>query len=110
MDMRKPLGVTLMALATIGLTGCPKPEADLASCEKTALIAPVKAAMAAGIPVVTIDSGINSDDPIAYIATNNVKGGEAAADELARLMGEKGTAGYLIFGKGQVSSDERQQG
>ena len=25
-------------------------------------------------------------------------------------MGEKGTAGYLIFGKGQVSSDERQQG
>jgi ribose transport system substrate-binding protein len=82
----------------------------IAACDKTALIGPVKAAMSAGIPVVTIDSGINSDDPVAYIATNNVKGGEAAADSLAKLMGEKGKAGYLIFGKGQVSSDERQQG
>jgi ribose transport system substrate-binding protein len=82
----------------------------LAACDRNALKAPVKAATAAGIPVVTIDSGIDGDDPVAYIATNNVKGGEAAADSLAKLMGEKGTAGYLIFGKGQVSSDERQQG
>jgi ribose transport system substrate-binding protein len=82
----------------------------LAACDKNALIAPVKAAMTAGIPVVTIDSGIASDDPVAYIATNNVKGGEAAADALAKLMEEKGKAGYLIFGKGQVSSDDRQRG
>jgi len=82
----------------------------IAACDKTALVAPIKKAMAANIPVVTIDSGISTDDPVAYIATNNIKGGEAAAEELARLMGEKGTAGYLIFGKGQVSSDERQQG
>ncbi len=81
----------------------------IAACDKTALVAPIKAALAAGIPVVTIDSGISTDDPVAYIATNNVKGGEAAADALSKQMGEKGTAGYLIFGKGQVSSDERQQ-
>ena len=82
----------------------------IAACDKTALVKPVKDAMAAGIPVVTIDSGISTDDPISYIATDNVKGGEAAADALAKLMGEKGTAGYLIFQKGQVSSDERQSG
>ena len=82
----------------------------IAACDKTALIAPIKKALAAGVPVVTIDSGVSSDDPVAYIATNNVKGGEAAADSLAKLMGEKGTAGYLIFGKGQVSSDEREKG
>ena len=33
----------------------------LAACDKTALVAPVKAAMAAGIPVVTIDLGISTD-------------------------------------------------
>jgi ribose transport system substrate-binding protein len=82
----------------------------IAACDKTALIAPIQKAMAAGVPVVTIDSGISTEDPVAYIATNNVKGGDAAADALAKLMGDKGTAGYLIFGKGQVSSDEREQG
>ncbi len=82
----------------------------IAACDKTALQAPIKDAIAAGIPVVTIDSGISSDEPVSYIATDNIKGGEAAADSLAKLMGEKGTAGYLIFGKGQVSSDEREQG
>ncbi|HLJ54981.1 MAG TPA: substrate-binding domain-containing protein [Chthonomonadaceae bacterium] len=82
----------------------------LAACDKHALVDPVKKAVAAGIPVVTIDSGIDSDDPVSYIATDNVKGGEAAADSLAKLMGDKGTAGYLIFGRGSVSSDERQKG
>jgi len=82
----------------------------IAACDKTALVDPIKKAIAAGIPVVTIDSGVTGDDPVAYIATNNVKGGEAAADKLAELMGDKGTAGFLIFGKGQVSSDEREEG
>jgi ribose transport system substrate-binding protein len=82
----------------------------IAACDKQALVDPIKKAIAAGIPVVTIDSGVEGDDPVCYIATNNVKGGEAAADKLAELMGDKGTAGYLIFGKGQVSSDDRQKG
>ena len=28
MDMRKPIGVAVLAFAAIGLTGCPKPEAE----------------------------------------------------------------------------------
>lgn len=82
----------------------------IAACDKTALVEPVKKAIASNIPVVTVDSGINSTDPICYIATNNVKGGESGADALAKEMGEKGKVGLLIFGKGQVSSDEREQG
>src|SRR5258706_143681 len=45
-----------------------------------------------------------------YIATDNVKGGEAAADTLVKEIGEKGSVGLLIFGKGLVSSDEREKG
>lgn len=82
----------------------------IAACDKTALVAPIKKAMAAGIPVVTVDSGISTEDPVSYIATDNLNGGKEAAIALAKLMEEKGTAGYLIFGKGQVSSDEREQG
>lgn len=82
----------------------------LAAVDATALVEPVKAAVDAGISVVTVDSGINSEENCAYIATDNVKGGEAAADELAKLMGNKGKVGLLIFGKGSVSSDEREKG
>ena len=63
-----------------------------------------------GIKVVTIDSGIKEPITSAYIATDNVKGGTAAADTLAKEIGEKGDVGMLIFGKGSVSSDERQKG
>jgi len=82
----------------------------LAACDKTALVKPVKDAIAAGIPVVTVDSGISTEDPVSYIATDNVKGGEAAADALAKLMGERERPATLSSAKGQVSSDDRQNG
>ncbi len=82
----------------------------LAAVDATALVNPVKKALDKGIPVVTIDSGIKEDITSAYIATDNVKGGMAAAEHLAKLIGEKGEVGLLIFGKGSVSSDEREKG
>ena len=82
----------------------------LCATDATALTKPVQDAIAKGIPVVTIDSGIKSDDALVYIATDNVKGGEAAADSLAKMIGGKGKVGLLIFQKGSVSSDERERG
>lgn len=82
----------------------------LAAVDATALVNPVKKAIGQGISVVTIDSGIKEDITSAYIATDNVKGGMAAADALAKEIGEKGDVGLLIFGKGSVSSDEREKG
>jgi ribose transport system substrate-binding protein len=70
----------------------------------------VKEAQAAGIPVVTIDSGITPDVSKAFLATDNVKGGAEAADALARLIGEKGKVGLLPFIKGAGSSDDRERG
>ncbi len=83
----------------------------LAATDKTALVKPVKDAMAKNIPVVIIDSGIAEPDAsVAYIATDNVAGGRAAADALAKAIGEKGKVGLLIFQKGSASSDDREKG
>jgi ribose transport system substrate-binding protein len=83
----------------------------LAASDKTALVKPVKDAMAKNIPVVIIDSGISEPDAaVAYIATDNVAGGKAAAVALAKAVGEKGKVGLLIFGKGSASSDDRENG
>ncbi len=82
----------------------------LCATDAVALTNPVKDAIAKGVPVVTIDSGIKGDDALAYVATDNVKGGEAAADALAKEMGDKGKVGLLIFQKGSASSDDREKG
>ena len=83
----------------------------LAATDKTALVKPVKDAMAKNIPVVIIDSGIAEPDAaVAYIATDNVGGGRAAAEALAKAIGEKGTVGLIIFMKGSGSSDDREKG
>ena len=83
----------------------------LAATNAEALDKPCKDAMAKGIPVVTVDSGIK--DPagsVCYIATDNVKGGALAAQDLAKLIGDKGDVGILTFAKGSSSSDDREKG
>jgi ribose transport system substrate-binding protein len=83
----------------------------LAATDATALNKPAQEAKEKGIPLVTIDSGITDKDAsYCYIATDNVEGGRQAADALAKAIGEKGDVGLMIFGKGSVSSDERQKG
>ena len=56
----------------------------LAPLDRQALIAPVEAALRAKIPVVIIDSGLSSDKPLSYIATDNFKGGQLAAEHLGK--------------------------
>ncbi|MFO7975847.1 MAG: substrate-binding domain-containing protein, partial [Candidatus Hydrogenedentota bacterium] len=43
----------------------------MAACDAQAMVDVVKRATEAGIPVVTIDSGVKSDDPITFVATDN---------------------------------------
>ncbi len=84
----------------------------LAAVDSEALVQPVKAAADKKILTVTVDSGLSKDqDPsIAYIATDNVKGGELAGETLAKLIGNKGEVGVLMFKKGSGSNDEREKG
>src|SRR3954469_5634174 len=69
----------------------------LAPLDSQALIAPVEAALRAKIPVVIIDSGLNSDKPVSYIATDNFKGGQIAAEHLGKLLNGQGKAIMLRY-------------
>lgn len=81
----------------------------MAACNSKALIKPVEKAIAAGIPVVTVDSGIDSD--IApFIATDNVAGASKGADELARIIGDKGNVGVIPIVSGAATSTMREKG
>jgi ribose transport system substrate-binding protein len=82
----------------------------LAPFDKNALVRPVEEAKRAGIPTVVIDSGLESEDPISFVASNNYHGGELAAEEMARLLGGKGRVLLLRYQEGVASTEQREKG
>jgi ribose transport system substrate-binding protein len=83
----------------------------MAACDANALVDVVENAVAAGIPVVTIDSGLNSEKPVSLVATDNEKAAEMAADFLAEQLGSEPAEVALIpFVQGAATSDAREAG
>ena len=58
----------------------------LAANDYKRLVASVEKADSLGIPVITIDSGVYSEIPVSFIATNNVDAGNKAGEEMKRLI------------------------
>lgn len=82
----------------------------LAPVDRKALIPPVERAQRAGIPVAIFDSGIDTDQRITYVATDNRQGGRLAAQKLAELMFETGKCAVVGFMPGSASTMEREEG
>jgi ribose transport system substrate-binding protein len=82
----------------------------IAPTDKTALIAPIKKAIAAGIAVFTVDTYISSPIAISNISSDNVAGGKAAAKALAQAIGGKGTVAAISVQPGVSTTDQRKQG
>src|SRR5689334_17166199 len=82
----------------------------LAPLDNRALVRPVEEAQRAGLPTVIIDSGLDSNKIVSFVATDNRKGGRLAADRLGELMGGKGKALLLRYQEGSASTEEREAG
>ncbi len=82
----------------------------MAACDETALVPTVVQASKQGIPVITIDSGVKSDVPKSFVATDNIAGAREAARALAKLIGGKGEVGLIPFVKGAATSNMREEG
>ena len=82
----------------------------LAPLDKKGLVAPVESAVRGKIPVVVIDSGLESTVPSSYIATDNTEGGRIAARELGKLLGGKGNVIMIRLQVGSASTEAREEG
>jgi ribose transport system substrate-binding protein len=82
----------------------------LAPLDSRALVQPVTAAGQAKIPVVIMDSGLNSDRYASFVATDNYQGGVMAGEHLARLLEGKGNVILLRYQVGSASTEEREAG
>jgi ribose transport system substrate-binding protein len=78
--------------------------------DRNALITPLATAVRGKIPVVIIDSGLNSDLSSSYVATDNREGGRVAARTLAGLVGPQGRVIMLRYSTGSASTEDREEG
>ncbi|HKG92686.1 MAG TPA: substrate-binding domain-containing protein [Gemmatimonadaceae bacterium] len=82
----------------------------LAPLDNRALVRPVEEARRAGVPTVIIDSGLETDSIVSFVATDNHKGGQLAADRIGELLGGKGKVLMLRYAEGSASTAERERG
>src|SRR5882757_11053209 len=87
-----------------------------APVDKDQMVAPLQAALDAGIKVITVDTFLGDGDyangkvtfPISYIGSDNEAGGRISADGLAKAIGGKGTV-YINSTNPNVSSVEARE-
>jgi ribose transport system substrate-binding protein len=82
----------------------------LAPLDAKALVKPVEDAMAKGIPVVIIDSSLDSEAIVSYVATDNYNGGVLAARRMGELLKGEGKVILLRYAVGSASTEQREKG
>jgi ribose transport system substrate-binding protein len=82
----------------------------LAPLDEKALVAPVEAAVAAGIPVVVIDSALASQKQASFVATDNLAGGRLGGERLLAATGGTAKVIMLRYMAGSASTDARERG
>jgi ribose transport system substrate-binding protein len=81
----------------------------ISATDHTALVAPVKRAMDAGIPVTVFDSGLDLTGYVTFVATDNYGAGVIAARKLAELVHGKGKVAELMHKPGGMSTGDRER-
>lgn len=82
----------------------------IAPLDRRALVAPVESAIKAKIPVIVIDSGLETKAIASYVSTDNREGGRIAGRQLGKLLGGKGNIIMLRLQVGSASTEEREEG
>ena len=83
----------------------------LAPNQKGGLVDAVEESIGEGIPVVIFDSGLDEGPQIvSYVATDNYKGGQMAARQMAASIGDQGNVILLRYIAGSESTEQREQG
>jgi len=82
----------------------------LAPLDDAALRGPVDEAMRRGIPVVIFDSGLQGENYVSYVATDNFRAGQLAGQYMAKLLNGRGKVVVLRYSEGSDSTTRREDG
>jgi ribose transport system substrate-binding protein len=84
----------------------------LAPLDKAALASVIKKAKTANIPLTIIDSAadVTEDEYVSFVATDNKKGGEIAAERMGKILDGKGTVALIPVQPNSASTGDRESG
>jgi ribose transport system substrate-binding protein len=82
----------------------------IAPIDRTAMVSVVERAAREKIPVVIFDSGINTDNILAQVSTDNYRGGVLGAERIGKLLAGKGKVAMVAVQPGSASTMLREQG
>jgi ribose transport system substrate-binding protein len=82
----------------------------VAAIDSKSLKAAVEKAIDSGVPVVTVNSGVNSDKVPAHVATDNYSAGSSGADALAKLISNQGLVADIALDASSQTGRERENG
>ena len=82
----------------------------LAPSDRDALVPAIERAHRAGIPLVILDSGANTEDRVSFVATDNYGGGVMAARRMAKILEGKGNVAMIGIMPGAASGLAREKG
>ncbi|HEY0795068.1 MAG TPA: substrate-binding domain-containing protein [Acidisarcina sp.] len=87
-----------------------KPAGILVSVASSSLMTPeIDSAIAAGIPVITMDSDAPGSKRLYFIGTNNLEAGRLGGNRLVSVLNGKGNVVFFSIG-GQANQEERLKG
>lgn len=82
----------------------------LSPIDDRALLRPVAEAAAAGIPTVVFNTALDGGAAVAFVATDNVRGGVLAAREIGHLTGGRGRLILMRVTEGVKGTLDREEG
>jgi ribose transport system substrate-binding protein len=82
----------------------------VAATDRTALSQPIDRAAKAGLLATVFDSGVDTENYLTFVATNNYEGGQIAARKLADLVHGKGKIAMVMNAPGSASTMDREKG
>ncbi len=82
----------------------------IAPIDKTAMVGVVERAAREKIPVIIFDSGVNTENFVAQVSTDNYAGGVLGARRIGKILGGKGKVVMVAVQPGSSSTVLREQG
>ncbi len=82
----------------------------MAPIDRNAMVNVVERAAREKVPMVIFDSGVNTDQYVSLVATDNYKAGQLGADRMGDILHGKGTVFMVAVQPGAASTEAREKG
>lgn len=82
----------------------------LAPIDRKAMVSVVERAAQSNVPMIIFDSGVDTEQFVSRVATDNYKAGQLGADRMGKILDGKGKIAIVAVQPGAASTEAREKG